>query len=115
VQSCFAQQTDVARAFDRSVRTIRRYQQRYVADDALISFCPQAAARIDDDGIGRRRDAIFLSTERGYPPASVGAAAMLVGRSCAELERTCLGSQAAAKFSSCIKNFRLGSRKPDRY
>jgi transposase len=30
VQSCFAQQTDVARAFDRSVRTIRRYQQRYV-------------------------------------------------------------------------------------
>jgi len=31
VQSCFAQQTDVARAFDRSVRTIRRYQQRYVA------------------------------------------------------------------------------------
>jgi transposase len=31
VQSCFAQQMDVARAFDRSVRTIRRYQQRYVA------------------------------------------------------------------------------------
>jgi transposase-like protein len=31
VQSCFAQQTDVGRAFDRSVRTIRRYQQRYVA------------------------------------------------------------------------------------
>jgi transposase len=31
VQSCFAQQTDVARAFDRSERTIRRYQQRYVA------------------------------------------------------------------------------------
>jgi hypothetical protein len=31
VQSCFAPQTDVARAFDRSARTIRRYQERYVA------------------------------------------------------------------------------------
>jgi transposase len=31
VQSGFAQQTDVARAFDRSVRTIRRYQERYDA------------------------------------------------------------------------------------
>jgi transposase len=31
VQSGFAQQTDVARAFDRSVRSIRRYQERYVA------------------------------------------------------------------------------------
>jgi len=30
VNSGFAQQTDVARAFDRSVRTIRRYQERYV-------------------------------------------------------------------------------------
>jgi transposase len=29
VQSGFAQQTDVARAFERSVRTIRRYQERY--------------------------------------------------------------------------------------
>jgi len=29
VESGFAQQTDVARAFDRSVRTIRRYQERY--------------------------------------------------------------------------------------
>ncbi len=31
VESGFAQQTDVARAFARSVRTIRRYQERYVA------------------------------------------------------------------------------------
>jgi transposase len=30
VDSGFAQQTDVARAFDRSVRTVRRYQRRYV-------------------------------------------------------------------------------------
>jgi transposase len=30
VESGFAQQTDVARAFGRSVRTIRRYQERYV-------------------------------------------------------------------------------------
>jgi transposase len=29
VEAGFAQQTDVARAFERSVRTIRRYQQRY--------------------------------------------------------------------------------------
>jgi transposase len=29
VESGFAQQTDVARAFDRSVRTVRRYQGRY--------------------------------------------------------------------------------------
>ena len=28
VDSGFAQQTDVARAFDRSVRTVRRYQRR---------------------------------------------------------------------------------------
>jgi transposase len=32
VDSGFAQQTDVARAFARSVRTIRRYQKRYVHD-----------------------------------------------------------------------------------
>src|SRR5271165_6503888 len=30
VESGFAQQTDVARAFDRSVRTVRRHQARYV-------------------------------------------------------------------------------------
>ena len=29
MESGFAQQTDVARAFGRSVRTIRRYQERY--------------------------------------------------------------------------------------
>src|SRR5262249_56211689 len=29
VDSGFAQQTDVARAFDRSVRTLRRYQRPY--------------------------------------------------------------------------------------
>jgi transposase len=29
VESGFAQQTDVARAFERSVRTVRRYQERY--------------------------------------------------------------------------------------
>jgi hypothetical protein len=29
VESGFAQQTDVARAFGRSVRTVRRYQERY--------------------------------------------------------------------------------------
>src|SRR5258708_38225054 len=30
VESGFAQQTDVARAFGRSVRTVRRHQRRYV-------------------------------------------------------------------------------------
>jgi len=32
VESGFAQQTDVARAFGRSVRTVRRHQRRYVQD-----------------------------------------------------------------------------------
>jgi hypothetical protein len=32
VESGFAQQTDVARAFARSVRTVRRYQGRYAQD-----------------------------------------------------------------------------------
>jgi transposase len=32
VESGFAQQTDVARAFGRSVRTVRRYQERYAQD-----------------------------------------------------------------------------------
>ena len=34
VESGFAQQTDVARAFDRSVRTVRRHQARYVQGGA---------------------------------------------------------------------------------
>jgi len=37
VNSGFAQQTDVARAFDRSVRTIRRYQERY-ADGGMAAL-----------------------------------------------------------------------------
>src|SRR5882672_1645804 len=32
VESGFAQQTEVARAFARSVRTVRRYQRRYAQD-----------------------------------------------------------------------------------
>jgi transposase len=49
VESGYAQQTDVARAFDRSVRTIRRYQERY-ADGGM-------AALSGEDGWrrGRRR------------------------------------------------------------
>jgi len=37
VESGFAQQTDVARAFERSVRTIRRHQERYV-DGGMVAL-----------------------------------------------------------------------------
>jgi transposase len=37
VESGFAQQTDVARAFERSVRTIRRYQERY-GDGGMVAL-----------------------------------------------------------------------------
>jgi transposase len=37
VESGFARQTDVARAFARSVRTIRRYQERY-ADGGMAAL-----------------------------------------------------------------------------
>ncbi len=37
VESGFAQQTDVARAFERSVRSIRRYQERYV-DGGMVAL-----------------------------------------------------------------------------
>jgi transposase len=49
VQSCFAQQMDVARAFDRSERTIRRYQRRYVAGGMA------ALGREEEWRRGRRR------------------------------------------------------------
>jgi Winged helix-turn helix len=49
VESGYAQQTDVARAFDRSVRTIRRYQERY-ADGGMA-----ALSREDGWRRGRRR------------------------------------------------------------
>ena len=49
VESGFAQQTDVARAFERSVRTVRRYQERYA--------CGGMAALGKEEGWrrGRRR------------------------------------------------------------
>jgi hypothetical protein len=37
VESGFAQRTDVARAFGRSVRTIRRYQEGY-ADGGMVAL-----------------------------------------------------------------------------
>ena len=40
VESGFAQQTDVARAFTRSVRTMRRHQRRY-AQDGMAALGPQ--------------------------------------------------------------------------
>jgi len=49
VESGFAQQTDVARAFERSVRTIRRYQERY-GDGGMA-----ALAREEGWRRGRRR------------------------------------------------------------
>jgi len=49
VESGFAQQTDVARAFARSERTVRRYQQRYVQGGMA------ALGRTDGWRRGRRR------------------------------------------------------------
>jgi transposase len=49
VESGFAQQTDVARAFGRSVRTIRRYQERY-ADGGMAALSREKGWRR-----GRRR------------------------------------------------------------
>jgi transposase len=49
VDSGFAQQTDVARAFDRSVRTVRRYQRRY-AQGGMAALAQDAGWRP-----GRRR------------------------------------------------------------
>jgi hypothetical protein len=50
VGSGFAQQTDVARAFGRSVRTIRRYQERY-ADGGMAALGREEA---DDASRSRR-------------------------------------------------------------
>src|SRR5467141_3236162 len=49
VESGFAQQTDVARAFARSVRTVRRYQGRY-AQGGMAVLCREEGWRR-----GRRR------------------------------------------------------------
>jgi transposase len=49
VESGFAQQTDVARAFGRSERTIRRYQERY-ADGGMAALSREEGWRR-----GRRR------------------------------------------------------------
>jgi transposase len=49
VESGFAQQTDVARAFGRSVRSIRRYQERY-ADGGMAALAREGGWRR-----GRRR------------------------------------------------------------
>jgi len=49
VDSGFAQQTDVARAFDRSVRTVRRYQRRYT-QGGMAALAQEAGWRR-----GRRR------------------------------------------------------------
>src|SRR5262249_52945577 len=49
VESGFAQQTDVARAFGRSVRSIRRYQKRY-ADGGMAALAREGGWRR-----GRRR------------------------------------------------------------
>jgi len=49
VESGFAQQTDVARAFARSVRTVRRHQRRYAQGGMAALGCEQGWRR------GRRR------------------------------------------------------------
>src|SRR5208283_246196 len=54
VESGFAQQTDVARAFDRSVRTVRRHQARYV-QGGMVQGGMAALGREEGWRRGRRR------------------------------------------------------------
>ena len=48
VDSGFAQQTDVARAFDRSVRTVPRYQTRY-AQGGMAALAREAGCVADGE------------------------------------------------------------------
>jgi hypothetical protein len=54
VDSGFAQQTDVARAFDRSVRTVRRYQKRLCGrppvGKGFLSSSGEASKRMLEQG-----------------------------------------------------------------
>ena len=49
VESGFAQQTDVARAFGRSVRTVRRHQRRYV-QGGMAALAQEAVGVAVNDG-----------------------------------------------------------------
>ena len=52
VESGFAQQTDVARAFARSVRTVRRYQRRYAQGGMWRSIEKRVGVAVDDASPG---------------------------------------------------------------
>jgi transposase len=54
VESGFAQQTDVARAFGRSVRTVRRHQRRY-AQDGMAALAQKAGWRRGQRRISGKR------------------------------------------------------------
>ena len=55
VNSGFAQQTDVARAFAVSVRTIRRYQERYAAGGMAALSREEVGVAVDDGSRGNVR------------------------------------------------------------
>src|SRR5215470_16571928 len=65
VDSGFAQQTEVARAFDRSVRTVRRYQRRY-AQGGMEALAREAGWRRSRRRIsGKRLHSIEMLKSQG--------------------------------------------------
>ena len=64
VESGFAQQTDVARAFSRSVRTMRRYQGRYARAGWQRSVARKVASR-STAYLGKRLRSIEMMKSQG--------------------------------------------------
>jgi transposase len=72
VESGFAQQTDVARAFGRSVRTIRRYQERY-ADGGMAALGREEGWRRGRRRIsGKRLRSIEALKSQGMSNRAIG-------------------------------------------
>src|ERR1700732_2067794 len=73
VESGFAQQTDVARAFERSVRTIRRYQERY-GDGGMAALGREEGWRRGRRRIsGKRLRSIEMLKSQGMSNRAIGA------------------------------------------
>src|SRR5215469_1823747 len=71
VEQGFAQQTDVARAFDRSVRTVRRHQTRY-AEGGMAALGREEGWRRGRRRIsGRRLRTIEMLKSRGMSNRSI--------------------------------------------
>ena len=107
VESGFAQQTDVARAFERSVRTIRRYQERY-GDGGMATL-----GREEGWGRGRRR--ISGKRLRSIEMLkSQGKSNQAIAHGLARISHTaeCIGA-ANQRKPLCCNNFRRRAERPD--